>query len=85
MLYDAKGLCGILFLHVEDGLMAGSGARHKKAVEELKARAPLGQWRRNDFRFTGRRRARGPASFETVMSQAEYWLDDKTAAIPIAQ
>ena len=80
--YDAKGLCGILFLHVDDGLITGRGARCTKAVEELKARAPVGQWHRGDFKLTGRRLVQDQRTFETVMSQAEYWLDEKKGSDP---
>ena len=74
LLYDGeKGLVGVLLLHVDDGLTGGEGPRYRKALDDLKARAPLGQWREGKFEFTGRTLEQCAVTFETTLHQDKYW------------
>ncbi len=41
----AGALCGLLVLHVDDGLVCGPGEWHEKALASLKARAPINRWK----------------------------------------
>ena len=72
VLYDQLGLCGILILHVDDGLTAGEGRRYDKALKDLQSRAPLDKWRQGVFEFTGRR-IRQKEDFTVEIDQEAYF------------
>lgn len=72
VLYDGNKMTGLLILHVDDGLTCGDGPRYRKAIADLKKRAPLDKWRDTVFEFTGRR-IKQNRDFTVEVDQAEYW------------
>ena len=51
---EHKKLCGVLVLHVDDGLRCGKGKLYEKSLEQLQSRAPLEVWKNQGLRVTGR-------------------------------
>ena len=84
ILKDAAGkLCGVMALHVDDGLLCGDGARYKRALEELMKRAPLKVYKPqgSHITFTGRKIGQDPHTKEISISQKGYF--DDVEAIPV--
>ncbi len=67
----AGKLCGILVLHVDDGLTCGEGKHYHAALEALKKRAPLNKWSKGEITFTGRNITQHPDK-TTEVEQHEY-------------
>ena len=73
ILYDSAGrVCGLLVLHVDDGLTAGDGEHYERTIQELRKKAPLNAWRRGKFEFLGRR-VKQHDDFSITVDQREYW------------
>jgi len=46
-------LCGVLVLHVDDGLLHGAGARYERSLRQLENRAPLKTWKNQGNQIHG--------------------------------
>ena len=74
ILKDMQGkLCGVMVLHVDDGLVAGKGLHFEESLKQLKARAPSKTWKNQGIKFTGRSVVQNPRTFEITISQAGYF------------
>ena len=55
LLYDGDDeLCGVLCIHVDDGIMAGQGERYREAKDELKKKIKFGKWEKQRFKYNGK-------------------------------
>ena len=78
---EKKQLCGVLVLHVDDGLFCGSGKHYEKSLEKLQTRAPLKVWKNQGLRFTGRSVTQNPKTHEIDLTQRGYF--DDVEPIPV--
>ena len=82
ILKDPKGkLCGVLVLHVDDGLLRGKGSYYEEALKKLQKRAPLKIFKKQALRFTGRTVTQDPKTHEIELTQKGYF--DDVLPIPI--
>ena len=72
LLYDGDKVVGALVLHVDDGLTAGEGPHYEAAIQALRGRAPLDQWRRQSFDFLGRHVTQLD-DYTVEIDQKKYW------------
>jgi hypothetical protein len=72
---EHKKLCGVLVLHVDDGLLCGKGKHYEKSLEKLQTRAPLKVWKNQGLRFTGRSVTQNPKTHEIDLTQKGYFDD----------
>ena len=71
-IHDNDGkLCGMLNLHVDDGLWAGAGAVYEGARDKLRKLIHIGDEKRGAFEFPGRRFVQDE-DFTIRVDQHEY-------------
>jgi hypothetical protein len=82
ILKDKRGkLCGVLVLHVDDGLLCGKGTCYEDALKALQKRAPLKSFKKQALRFTGRTVTQNQKTHEIELTQKGYF--DDVQAIPV--
>ena len=74
-------LCGVLVLHVDDGLCCGRGKHYDDALKALQKRAPLKIFKKKVLKFTGRTITQDPKTHEIELTQRGYF--DEVEPIPI--
>ena len=74
-------LCGVLVLHVDDGLCCGRGKCYEDAFKAPQKRAPLKIFKKKVLKFTGRTITQDPKTHEIELTQKGYF--DEVEPIPI--
>ena len=86
MIYDPKdgSFCGVLVVHVDDGLWAGAGAVFESARDKLRALITIGKEERSEFDFLGRHLKQGE-DYTIRVDQDDYVKKIKPIYIPAAR